>query len=244
MSFSFQSLADEKKPSQHWISGHNNTDKDDNPAGGYAIDYSDSEKGYERFRINWQDGPLNRDAGETANGAFVEDVLEVCRIRLEFYEESRFACPENAEAIMCIKTAVMALMDRRRKREEQNVLGKNEPHSSATLRRRNRNPAKYDCSFHADDKEKALLVLDYLERAEGFSENCYLVLYEIDGQRRSICFHTPEMTERRQLEDWLRETFPGLCSGGGTSLVGDEPTDHNFEADIREVREVLSKNEP
>ena len=47
------------------------------------------------FHIWWQDGPIDREAGEEAHGAFVEDVLLGVINRMEFYQGSKFACEEN-----------------------------------------------------------------------------------------------------------------------------------------------------
>lgn len=86
------------------------------PAGGGAVSVG--------WHIQWQDGPVNRDAGEKPNGAFVEDVLEACRRRLEFYEGGPFACPENAAAIDKVTEAIEALVERRRDRKARGVQGR------------------------------------------------------------------------------------------------------------------------
>lgn len=57
--------------------------------------------------INWQDGPLG--VGENRkeqNGAFVEDVLLAAKVRLEFFQNSKFKCRENALAITKIEEAL------------------------------------------------------------------------------------------------------------------------------------------
>ena len=142
MSYSFESHAD---TGAH-ICGHDDVDAQGNPAGGYATD-SDGTTGYGHFRIDsigkgmvalsgeykeagfrirWQDGPVNRADGEKPNGAFVEDVLEVCNRRLEHYQKSTFSCKENAEAIGFITGAIAVLTARRRDRISRGVMGKNE----------------------------------------------------------------------------------------------------------------------
>ena len=113
MSFSFKSHGDTGEE----ILGHNET-KDGNPAGGTA-----QASG---LNINWQDGPIDRDAGEKPNGTLVEDVLEVCKRRLEFYQESRFAGGNNASAIISIERAIAACLARRKDRVARGVLGKYE----------------------------------------------------------------------------------------------------------------------
>ena len=125
MSFSFKSLAETGQD----ISGHNYSEGG-NPTGGYAISGSTNLTHYPPafpgIHIRWQDGPIDREAGEKANGACVEDVLEVCRFRLEFYEASEYACEHNARAIEHIKAAVKALIERREDRKARGVLGKHE----------------------------------------------------------------------------------------------------------------------
>ena len=76
-------------------------------------------------RIKWQEGPVNREAGQFPNGIFVEDLLEIALERLELYQNSPFACAENAEAIMHTKSAVKSLMSRRTDRRERGVEGIN-----------------------------------------------------------------------------------------------------------------------
>lgn len=120
MSFNFSSLAQTNRT----IVGHNETDSSGNPAGGYACD--GTLHGKLGFHINWQDGPVRRDMGEQPNGAFVEDLLEVCKRRVEFYQQSPFACDENQQALEAIKTAIEALVSRRQDREARGVQGKHE----------------------------------------------------------------------------------------------------------------------
>ena len=124
MSYSFLSLAN----TGGFIRGHDTKDIEGNPAGGCAVDQDGNSA--PRFQIYWQDGPLDRSADKPGkpNGAFVEDVLEVCRRRLEFYQDSPFACEENAEAVSCIEAAVKALVGRRQARRAEGVEGKNLPH--------------------------------------------------------------------------------------------------------------------
>lgn len=136
MSFQFESLAE----TGGYIHGHNDQDKDGNPTGGYASDSVDNiviplrwHKDMEHpttvltpgFFIRWQDGPLNRELKKEPNGAFVEDILMVCAKRLEFYQQSKFACEANAQALDKIQKAVMDLVNRRDDRKERGVLGKN-----------------------------------------------------------------------------------------------------------------------
>ena len=119
MSYSFKSLAETGVD----ICGHDDVDEKGNPAGGYAVD---SEVGWgvpDRFRIRWQDGPVDRSRGEKPNGAFVEDVLAVCRMRLEHCQKSPLECEENRIAMKFITDALTALTARRRDRVSRGVLG-------------------------------------------------------------------------------------------------------------------------
>jgi hypothetical protein len=119
---------------EHW------TDGDGNPAGGVS-----SGTG---FTISWQNGPLRAiiptphanlyhlaGSGATAtpmeplilsrepNGAFVEDVIEACVDRIEFYQRSRFACKENEDALYFLRQALFTLDMRTKNREERGVEG-------------------------------------------------------------------------------------------------------------------------
>ena len=95
---------------QHWH------DANGNPAGGVT-----SGKG---MCLSWQNGPLGR--GETRtepNGCFVETVIAAVIGRLEFYQESPFACMANADAIAHLKSAADVLDARTREREARLVEG-------------------------------------------------------------------------------------------------------------------------
>ena len=96
----------------------NETDDDDNPAGGRVSGCG--------FHIWWQDGPINREAGEEAHGAFVEDVLLGVINRMEFYQGSKFACEENEEALRHLRDAHTSMMNRREDRVDRGVQGKHE----------------------------------------------------------------------------------------------------------------------
>ena len=133
MSFSFPSHAG----IHEHITGHNFSDADGNPAGGNAKHVHvesalDGPITHERFNIDWQDGPVDRKGAGSANGAFVEDVLDVCARRLLFYENSAFACPENAEALEHVIAAIAALDRRRTARRAEGVEGQHKPHGDPT----------------------------------------------------------------------------------------------------------------
>jgi hypothetical protein len=98
---------------QHWL------DANGNPAGGVNQDVG--------FTISWQNGPLG--TGENwvaANGAFVENVLNACVQRLEFYQSSKFACSDNAAALDHINEAIRYLNRRTAVREARGVEGTHE----------------------------------------------------------------------------------------------------------------------
>ena len=97
--------------SQHW------TDKDGNPTGGCSCGLG--------FSISWQNGPIGIE-GREPNGAFVETVLNACLGRLEFYEQSRFSCEYNRDAIKHIQLALSRLNDRTADRIGRGVEGKHE----------------------------------------------------------------------------------------------------------------------
>lgn len=80
--------------------------------------------------IEWQDGPAGKD-GKNLNGAQVEEVLESGRQRLQFFQESKFACDENADAIRYIGLALSRLADRTARRVREGVEGTNELDSEA-----------------------------------------------------------------------------------------------------------------
>ena len=117
------------------VFGINNLDGE-NPAGGYAACSYPTSAAVTKilinpdhpvhFAIRWQDGPIDRDAGEKANGALIEDVLEVCARRLAFYQESKYACSENQVAYDAVREAIDVLLIRRGDRKERDVLGKHE----------------------------------------------------------------------------------------------------------------------
>jgi hypothetical protein len=94
---------------------HNYVDPGSNPTGGYV-------KGV-GLNITWQSGPLGRPPGEPG-GAFVDDVIEAARQRLEFYQKAaggKFACRENAIAITKLEEAMHWLWARRMERESRGV---------------------------------------------------------------------------------------------------------------------------
>ena len=95
---------------EHW------SDENENPAGGVS-----SGRG---FTISWQNGPLGRgNDRKEPNGAFVESVLDAVIARIEFYQESKFCCEENAVALDHLRDAARSLDMRTRGREARDVEG-------------------------------------------------------------------------------------------------------------------------
>ena len=93
--------------------------KDGKPNGGTVLGTG--------LEIAWQKGPLGRgkERGDP-NGAFVETVIAAALQRLEFYQDSGFACSENASAIQNLKSALGVLEFRTMQREAAGVEGTHE----------------------------------------------------------------------------------------------------------------------
>lgn len=95
---------------EHWVDGNKA------PAGGVS-----SGRG---FAISWQNGPLGiGKERKEPNGAFVEDVLEAVKGRIDFYQNSPFKCNYNEMAILCIEEALGYLNRRTNDREARGVEG-------------------------------------------------------------------------------------------------------------------------
>lgn len=103
---------------QPFTSNHFN-DSEGRPAGGTTYGSG--------LCIGWQHGPLGRGEDRLEpNGAFVETVIAAAKDRLEYYQRSRFACAENAEAIVALEAALAACEKRTAKRESRGVEGTHE----------------------------------------------------------------------------------------------------------------------
>jgi len=103
-------MASQGFTSEHW------NDADDNPAGGTTFGTG--------FAIGWQNGPLGRDEGrEEPNGAFVEDIIAAAADRIRYYQQSKFACAENATALDHLNEALEVLDKRTKDREAREVEG-------------------------------------------------------------------------------------------------------------------------
>lgn len=97
------------------------TDQDGRPTGGGTVMYVDADGEMQKqvIYIAWQDGIVG-DAGQ--NGAFVEDVIEAARQRIQFFNSNpRFRCRENSLAITKLEEALQWLDWRTRNRVAQGV---------------------------------------------------------------------------------------------------------------------------
>ncbi|MGD1941856.1 MAG: hypothetical protein ACFB0G_11140 [Leptolyngbyaceae cyanobacterium] len=73
------------------------------------------------YCITWQRGPLNE--GDGRNGAFLLDVLGACMVQLEYYQNSRFECEENRQALLSLTETINHLQSRRDRRAQEGTLG-------------------------------------------------------------------------------------------------------------------------
>lgn len=101
---------------QQEICGKHVNDANGNPAGGntYATG----------MMIRWQNGPLGRgEDRRQPNGCFVETVIAAAIDRLSYYQESDFACDENANAMESLESALAFCRNRTARREVAGVEG-------------------------------------------------------------------------------------------------------------------------
>ena len=85
------------------------TSDEGNPTGGLS-----TGQGY---HITWQNGV------QEPNGAILEDVIATCVDRLQFFQDSKFSCRENALAITHLQEAMHWLNFRTRERQRRGVEG-------------------------------------------------------------------------------------------------------------------------
>lgn len=98
------------------IAAVNLKDENENPAGGEVRAIG--------IAIDWQNGPLGRgEDRKQPNGAFVEGIIQSAIQRLEFFQESKFKCRENALAITKLEEALHWLNWRTLKREQRGIEG-------------------------------------------------------------------------------------------------------------------------
>lgn len=72
----------------------------------------------------FQKGP-RKDESST-HGLIDSDLLEIVKYRLKYFQNSEYACEENAKALNCIQEALLWLNKRVEDRIERGVLGHNE----------------------------------------------------------------------------------------------------------------------
>ena len=113
------------------------TDESGNPTGGrtemmVAHYPEDGSEGSFRHAIDisWQDGIIGTNG---QNGAFVEDVLEAVRQRIQFFNSGKFRCRENSIAITKIEEALQWLDWRTRQRLLQDVENTYDTHEDGGL---------------------------------------------------------------------------------------------------------------
>lgn len=70
--------------------------------------------------VKFQKGPV---AENGVNGIFMEDLLQICRHRLQCFQAGDFACRENALALTKVEEALHWLDHRTKDRQARNVEG-------------------------------------------------------------------------------------------------------------------------
>jgi len=101
---------------QPFLQMSNYVDESGNPTGGFVTAPG--------MTIVWQDGPLGRgEARKAPNGAFVETVIAAALVRLGHYQDSKFNCTENQQAIDHLRLALKSLESRTARRESAGVEG-------------------------------------------------------------------------------------------------------------------------
>jgi len=103
--------------SEELVESEFRVDADGNPTGGYTTLVTDADERV--MSIDWQDGIVG-DSGQ--NGAFVEDVIEAARQRIQFFNSNpKFRCRENSLAITKLEEALQWLDWRTRQRLLQGI---------------------------------------------------------------------------------------------------------------------------
>ena len=117
------------RQSEEIVESEFTVDRGGNPTGGRTrMVIANAQGGEVPLEIFWQDGIIPPDGEQ--NGAFIEDVLEAARQRLQFFQGSKFRCRENAIALTHIETALAWLDFRTRGRLAQGVENTYEKHES------------------------------------------------------------------------------------------------------------------
>lgn len=71
--------------------------------------------------IPFQSGPVKET--ETIDGVFHEDLIAICIDRLRYFQETKFNCDENREAIIFLEAALSALNRRTIRRASEGKKG-------------------------------------------------------------------------------------------------------------------------
>ena len=98
------------------IVGKHEVDENGMPAGGKTTGVG--------IDLVWQNGPLGRGKDrKPPNGAFVEGVIAAAIDRIQWYQNSKFKCRENALAITKLEEALLWMQWRTIQREKRDVEG-------------------------------------------------------------------------------------------------------------------------
>lgn len=90
----------------------------------YLVSTADEENQVPPFaEVKFQKGPV---AENGVNGIFMEDLLQICRHRLQCFQDGGFACRENALALTKIEEALHWLDHRTKDRQSRKVEGTSE----------------------------------------------------------------------------------------------------------------------
>lgn len=89
----------------------------------YQVIFGDKEYAKDGIVLQFQNGGRNIEG--SVPGLTGEDLLEICRHRLQCFQTSEYACRENAIALTHIEEALMWLNRRVEDRAERGVLGIN-----------------------------------------------------------------------------------------------------------------------
>ena len=116
--------------SESLVKSEFSVDADGHPTGGYTemVASDGVTPSFAPISIHWQDGMVD-EAGQ--NGAFIEDVLEAARQRLQFFNSTEFRCRENSIAITKIEEALQWLDWRTRQRLAEGVENTYEQHPAS-----------------------------------------------------------------------------------------------------------------
>lgn len=87
----------------------------------YQVIFGDIATGKEGVVLQFQDG--GRGLEGSVDGLTIEDLLEICRHRLQSFQTSEYACRENAIALTSIEQALLWLNYRAEDRVERGVFG-------------------------------------------------------------------------------------------------------------------------